>query len=347
MQHVKVNQQTNIKDYHGVWVIGEQINGKIHPVTRELIGEGKKLAKKINKNLSVVVVGYGIQQMTHNLLHYGVDNVFYVEHELLKEFCGEGYVVSISDLIKNKKPEIVLIGATVIGREIAPRIAAKIGTGLTSDCTKLEIDPVDGKLLQTRPSFGKNRMATIVCPNNRPQMATIRPGVMEKALFSKESKGKIEIISPRLSTLDMKVKLISKKMGIKKKTNLRNAKVIVSGGRGLKNAEGFQLVRDLANILGGEIGSSRAAVEAGWIDDSYQIGQTGTVVKPDLYIACGISGAIQHQSGMRQSKYIVAINTDISAPIFKICNYGIVGDLYEVIPAMIEVIKEIQTNDKN
>lgn len=340
MKRAKVNQNINLADYNDIWVIGEIIDNKIHPVTIELLGEGKKLAEKINKNLNVVILGSDIKDSAEKLLHYGVDKVLYIEHEALKDFNTEAYSDSIADLILEKKPEIVLLGATSIGRDIGPRVAAKVGTGLTADCTKLEIDETDGKLLQTRPAFGGNLMATIICPKNRPQMSTVRPGVMGKAPHSDEPKGTIEVIKPSLNEEEMRVKLVERKSSGKKKVNLIEAKVVVSGGRGLKEPAGFKLIQELADALGGEVGSSRAAVDAGWIESPHQVGQTGTTVRPDLYVACGISGAIQHQAGMHESKYIVAINKDKSAPIFDICDYGIVGDLYEVIPSIIESIKE-------
>ncbi len=340
MKRAKVNQNINLSDYNDVWIIGEVIDNKIHPVTVELIGEGKKLAEKINKKLNVVILGYGIKETAEKLLHYGVDKVLYLEQELLREFNTEAYSKSVSDLILERKPEIVLLGATSIGRDIGPRIAAKVGTGLTADCTKLEIDETDGKLLQTRPAFGGNLMATIICPKNRPQMSTVRPGVMAKAHYSNELSGKIEVINPNLCKEDIRVKLVERKLSGKKRVNLIEAKVVVSGGRGLKEAAGFKLIQELADALGGEVGSSRAAVDAGWIESPHQVGQTGTTVRPDLYVACGISGAIQHQAGMHESKYIVAINKDKNAPIFEICDFGIVGDLYEVIPSMIEAIKD-------
>lgn len=341
MERAKVNRGIDIKSYNDVWVIGEVIEGKVHPVTLELIGEGKNLAEKINKKLIVVIVGHKIREDVKKLLNYGVDRIYYIEHELLKEFNTEAYSVSISNIINEKKPEIVLVGATSIGRDIAPRIAAKLGTGLTADCTKLEIDEKDGKLLQTRPAFGGNLMATIICPKNRPQMSTVRPGVMSKAKRTDEKIGDIKIIEPKLFKDDFNLKLIDKIKSTKKKVNLTEAKVIVSGGRGLRETSGFNLIKELADKLNGEVGSSRAAVDSGWIDSTHQVGQTGTTVRPDLYIACGISGAIQHQAGMNESKYIIAINKDSKAPIFKICDYGIVGDLYEVIP---EIIKSIDEN---
>lgn len=340
MERAKVNQGINVKDYNDIWVIGELIDSKVHPVTIELIGEGKKLAEKINKKLNVVITGYGVKGITERLLSFGVDKVLYIEHELLKDFNTEGYAIAISDLIKERKPEIVLLGATSIGRDIGPRIAAKTGTGLTADCTKLEVDEADGKLLQTRPAFGGNLMATIICPNNRPQMSTVRPGVMAKAQHVKKITGEVEVITPSIKKEDLRVELVEKIVSGKKRVNLIEAKVVVSGGRGLKEASGFKLIQELADSLDGEVGSSRAAVDAGWIESTHQVGQTGTTVRPDLYVACGISGAIQHQAGMHESKYIIAINKDKNAPIFEICDFGIVGDLFEVIPAMIEAIKE-------
>lgn len=336
----KVNQDINLNDHNGVWVIGEQREGKINPVTIELIGEGRKLADQLGKELSVVIAGYGIEKEARELLHYGVDKAYYINDHLLENFSTDGYAISIANLIQDKKPEVVLVGATSIGRDIAPRIAGKIGTGLTADCTKLEIDPTDNKLLQTRPAFGGNLMATIVCPKNRPQMSTVRPGVMEKAKRTETSTGILEVINPVLTEEMIRTRLIKVLPQEKKLVNLIDAKTIVSAGRGLKKAEGFELIKKLADKLGAEIGASRAAVDSGWIESSHQVGQTGTTVRPELYIACGISGAIQHLAGMSDSKYIVAINKDPKAPIFSICDYGIVGDLYEIIPEMIESLSE-------
>jgi len=340
MERAKVNQNINLKDYNDIWVIGEQREGKIHPVTVELVGEAKKLAAEIDKKVIVVVAGYEIEEEVNKLLNYGVDKVYYIKSPLLKTFSTDGYAKSISDLILEKKPEIVLVGATSIGRDIGPRIAAKIGTGLVADCTKLDIDPTDGKILQTRPAFGGNLMATIICPINRPQMATVRPGVMGKAAHIDKPTGAVEVITPELTETDIVAKVVEIVKSAKKRVNLIDAKIIVSGGRGVKGPEGFSLIRDLAEALGGEVGSSRACVDAGWIDSMHQVGQTGTTVRPEIYFACGISGAIQHLAGMSESKYIVAINTDPTAPIFKVCDFGIVGDLKEVIPAMIEEINK-------
>lgn len=338
----KVNQDICLNDYKNVWIIAEQRDGKIAPVTIELIGEGRKLADILDRELMVAVCGYGMKEETEKLLHYGVDKVYYLESPLLKDFSTDGYVKAFADLIRERKPEIVLVGATSLGRDIGPRLAARLGTGLTADCTKLEIDETDHKLLMTRPAFGGNLMATIVCPKNRPQMSTVRPGVMEKARFHEEKTGEVEVIAPALTEEDIRTSLEQVIVDDHKKFNLVDARIVVSGGRGLKTAEGFGLVQELADTIGGVVGASRACVEAGWIDASHQVGQTGTTVRPDLYIACGISGAIQHLAGMSESKYIVAINKDPKAPIFEVCDYGIVGDLHQVIPAMIEQIKEKQ-----
>ncbi|WP_343100061.1 electron transfer flavoprotein subunit alpha/FixB family protein [Clostridioides difficile] len=332
----KVNQGINLNDYNGVWVIGEQREGKINPVTIELIGEGRKLADQLGKELAVVIAGYEVEKEVKELLHYSVDKVYYINDPLLKDFTTDGYAISIANLIERKKPEVVLVGATSIGRDIAPRIAGKVGTGLTADCTKLEIDSTDNKLLQTRPAFGENLMATIVCPKNRPQMSTVRPGVMAKAVRNESETGILEVVTPELTEKMIRTRLVEILPQEKKSVNLTDARIIVSGGRGLKRAEGFELIKELADKLGAEIGASRAAVDSGWIEHSHQVGQTGTTVRPELYIACGISGAIQHLAGMSDSKYIVAINKDAKAPIFSICDYGIVGDLYEIIPEMIE-----------
>lgn len=338
MTRAKVNQNIDITSYNNVWVIGEQRQGIIQPVTIELIGEGRKLANKLNKELIVILTGYDLEKNLENILHYNVDKVYYLKHKLLKDFSTEGITIAVSDLILEKKPEIVLIGATSLGRDIAPRIAGRIGTGLTADCTKLEIDVIDKRILQTRPAFGGNLMATIICPKNRPQMSTIRPGVMEKAEYHEKIYGEIETIIPNLSSEMIRTEFLRIIPFEKKIINLADAKIIVSGGRGLKSPKGFELLQKLADKLGGEIGASRAAVDNGWVEHSHQVGQTGTTVRPTLYIACGISGAIQHLAGMSNSKYIIAINKDPKAPIFKICDYGIIGDLYEIVPEIINCL---------
>ena len=325
----KVNQGIDINTYNDVWVIAEQREGIIQNVTIELMGEGRKLANKLGKNLVTVAAGYDLDDEVEKLTHYGADKVVYLKSPLLKNFSTDGLSISIGNYILAEKPEIVLIGASSIGRDIGPRIAAKVGTGLTADCTGLEVDAQDHKLLMTRPAFGGNLMATIICPKNRPQMSTVRPGVMEKAAYTE------------LSEADIRTTLVSISEG-RKQVNLTEAKVIIAGGRGLKVPENFAMLQELADLLGGVVAASRAAVDSGWIEASRQVGQTGSTVRPDLYIACGISGAIQHLAGMSESKYIVAINKDKNAPIFKSCDYGIVGDLKDILPAMIKMIKGTQ-----
>jgi electron transfer flavoprotein alpha subunit len=336
----KVNRDIDLSIFNGVWVIGEQNNGKVHPVTIELIGEGRKLADKINKELSVVILGDDIDEEVEKLKYYDLENIFYIKDESLKYFNTERYVNCIATLINKEKPEIVLCGATSIGRDVAPRIAGKVGTGLTADCTKLEIDETDGKILQTRPAFGGNLMATIVCPKNRPQMSTVRPGVMAKAVHISTPKAKIIKVDVQLKDLESRIEFVETKERLKHAVNLSEAQIIVAGGRGLKTSEGFELIKQLADVLGAEVGASRAAIDSGWIDHTHQIGQTGATVRPELYIACGISGAIQHEVGMQDSKYIVAINKDPKAPIFSICDYGIVGDVFDIVPKLIESLKD-------
>ena len=336
MKRAKVNQGGDLQEYQDVYVIGECLDGRLHPVTLELMGEGRKLANQLKRHLGVILLGDDMDEPLEHLQNYDADVIYHLKHPLLKDFSTEGYVKVLNDFIRGNKPEIVLIGATSYGRDIAPRLAGRLGTGLTADCTKLEIDPADGKLLQTRPAFGGNLMATIICPKNRPQMSTVRPGVMERAHKLAEGKAHLVTVIPELELEDIRVALVEKKPPAKKQVNLIDARVVVSGGRGLKTPEGFRLIEELADVLGGEVGSSRACVDAGWISHAHQVGQTGTTVRPEIYIACGISGAIQHLAGMSEADYIVAINKDPEAPIFKVCDYGIVGDLYEILPAMIE-----------
>ncbi|MGL5050150.1 MAG: electron transfer flavoprotein subunit alpha/FixB family protein [Cetobacterium sp.] len=326
----------NLQEYKGVWIIGEQRDSIIQPVTLELLGEGRKLATKINEDLNLVICGDNLESELEKLSEYPINNIFYLKNDQLKDYQTDSYVNVITKLIQENNPNIVLVGATTIGRDLAPRLAGRIGTGLTADCTALEIDELDNKLLQTRPAFGGNLMATIICPKNRPQMSTVRPGVMKN--IEKEGDIKPKLLQPKLeeTLLISRVKNIEIKMREGSKIDLSGAEIIVSGGRGIKGKEGAQLLQTLADCLGGTVGASRAAVDSGWFEHERQIGQTGNTVRPKVYIACGISGAIQHVSGMGESDYIIAINKDEKAPIFSICDYGIVGDLFEVIPEMIK-----------
>ena len=329
---------TDLSAYKDVWVFAEQRDGVIMPVVIELLGEGKKLANEVGCNLCAVLCGHHVEGLADQLFEYGADKVYVADHEELATYRTDAYTKVINDAIEEYKPEIVLLGATHIGRDLGPCLAVKANTGLTADCTKLEIDPEDKKIKQTRPAFGGNLMATIVCPNHRPQMSTVRPGVMEKAAFEEGRKGELIKLNVEFKEGDIRTKVLEIVKTMKDTVSLTDAEIIVSGGMGLGKPEGFELLKQLADKLGGIVAASRAAVDAGWIDHAYQVGQTGTTVKPKIYIACGISGAIQHVAGMQNSEQIIAINTNENAPIFEIADYGIVGDLYKVIPAIMEAL---------
>ncbi|QUI24303.1 electron transfer flavoprotein subunit alpha/FixB family protein [Vallitalea pronyensis] len=337
MSNAKVNQIKDMTDYQGVCIVAHQEKGVNLPISFELINEGKKLAEKTASHLHVVILGHTINEAVEELSYYGADKIYYYDHPLLDTYTTDAYTKVISTFIQNIKPEIVIFGASSIGRDFAPRVAARVGTGLVADCTRLDINE-DCKFLQTRPAFGGNLMATIICPNDRPQMATVRPGVMEKAEPIEESSEIIKIV-PELTEEDIIAKTIEIIMDKTKKVSLTNTEIIVSGGRGVGNAEGFSLLEELADVLGGVVGASRVPVDSGWISHSRQIGQTGQTVRPKLYIACGISGAIQHMTGMSESDYIIAINKNPKAPIMKQAHLAIEGDLYKVIPELIQEIK--------
>ncbi len=328
-------EKIDLSTYQGVWVFAEQRDNQIMPVVFELLGEGKRLAKKIGTELSAVVCGENLDRITKELFSYGADRVYVADHKELKNYRTDSYTKVINEAIEKYKPEIVLLGATHIGRDLGPCLAVKAGTGLTADCTEFEIDPEDKKLKQTRPAFGGNLMATIVCPNHRPQMSTVRPGVMDKSIYQKNLTGEVVKLNVGFEKNDIRTEVLDIVKTIGEQVSLTDAEIIVSGGLGLGNPEGFELLKKLANRLGGTIASSRAAVDAGWIENSYQVGQTGTTVKPKIYFACGISGAVQHIAGMQHSDTIIAINKNESAPIFEFADYGMVGDLYEIIPAII------------
>ncbi|KDR94236.1 electron transfer flavoprotein alpha subunit [Peptoclostridium litorale DSM 5388] len=328
----------DLSSYKNVWVFAEQRQGKIMPVSIELLGEGRKLATETGSELCAILLGYNTEDMAKELIAYGADKVYVADNALLENFTTDAYTKVISDAIYEVKPEIVLMGATHIGRDLAPRVAARVDTGLTADCTQLEIDPEDKKILQTRPAFGGNIMATIVCQGHRPQMSTVRPGVMSKAEMDESRKGEVIALDIKLAKEDVRTEVVEIVKEAKELVSLTDADVIVAGGKGLGKAEGFELLKQLADKMGGVVGASRATVDEGWIDHSHQVGQTGTTVKPTIYIACGISGAIQHIAGMQSSDIIIAINKNASAPIFDVADYGIVGDLYEVVPKLMEAL---------
>lgn len=332
----------DLSGYKGVWVFAEQRNGKLMGTAFELIGEGRKLADKLGVELSALLIGSNVAGLADELIYHGADRVILADHPELKFYTTDGYTKVIVDLVNSKKPEIILIGATNIGRDLGPRIAARLDTGLTADCTKLEIDEEQKILLQTRPAFGGNIMATIITPKHRPQMSTVRPGVMKKMIPDSSRKGIVEKVEVELSKKDIRTIVKEVVKSAKQSVNLIDAEIIVSGGRGLGGPEGFKLIEELAKELGGVVGSSRAAVDSGWISQDHQVGQTGKTVRPKIYIACGISGAIQHLAGMQSSDCIIAVNKNPDAPIFDVADYGIVGDLYKVIPMMVEEVKRVK-----
>lgn len=334
----EVTTGVNVDEYRGMWVFAEQREGELMEVSLELVGQASRMAKEIDTEVSAVLLGNGVEGLAETLIQYGADKVILVDRPELQHYTTDAYTKVIDQLIKEYKPEIMMIGATNIGRDLGPRISARVHTGLTADCTKLEMDVENRRIMQTRPAFGGNLMATILCPNHRPQMSTVRPGVMEKNEKDESRKG--EIIKPEveLSEADIKAKVLNVVKEAKGQVDIAAANIIVSGGRGLGDKKGFEMLQKLADKLGGEVGSSRAAVDSGWIEHSHQVGQTGTTVRPTLYIACGISGAIQHLAGMQDSDLIVAINSDADAPIFKIADYGIVGDVNDVVPELIEAL---------
>ncbi|APH17574.1 electron transfer flavoprotein subunit alpha/FixB family protein [Clostridium botulinum] len=331
----------NLSDFKGVWIFAEQREGKLQKVALELIGKGKELSKKLGVELTAVLLGYNIDDIPRQLIEHGADKVLYVNNPLLKNYNTDGYTKVINDLIEERKPEILLVGATYIGRDLAPRISSRLGTGLTADCTGLDIDNDTRNLLMTRPAFGGNLMATIVCDNNRPQMSTVRPGVFEKLEKDINKNGSVENIKANLKESDIKIKIKEIVKLAKEIEDIGEAKILVSGGRGLGSPEGFKLLRELADLMGAGVSGSRAVVDSGWIDKAYQVGQTGKTVRPNLYIACGISGAIQHLAGMQDSDYIIAINKDESAPIMQVADLSIVGDYKKILPSMIDEIKKI------
>ena len=330
----------DLSAYRGVWVFAEQRDGRVADVAYELLGAGRRLADARGSSLSAVLFGASDEE-AEALIQGGADRVYHARDPILDHFNDEPYAELLSRLIRSHQPEIVLAGATPIGRSFLPRVAARLRTGLTADCTSLEIDPETGNLLQIRPAFGGNIMATILCPAHRPQMATVRPRVMKRLQPDESRTG--EIIPVEVTNLSSRTKVIrTVKEESEISVNLQEADVIVSGGRGLGKPEGFALLEELASLLNGVVGASRAAVDEGWIPYSHQVGQTGKTVCPRIYIACGISGAVQHLVGMQSSDIIIAINKNPEAPIFSVANYGIAGDVYEVIPALIKKIKEVK-----
>ena len=341
----------NLEENKGVFVFAQQVDNKLNGIALELVGKGKDLAKDLGTEVTAVLIGSDVMSLTKELAEYGADRIIVVDDPELKEYRTEPYAHALAEVIKKYKPEIMLVGATAIGRDLGPRVSARIHTGLTADCTQLEIgdfpiNPIPGReqlhnqLLMTRPAFGGNTIATIACPNFRPQMATVRPGVMQKAERVEGAQAVIEEFNPGFVPNNKYVEILDIVKAVSDVEDIMDAKILVSGGRGVGSAENFKLLDDLAEALGGTVSCSRAVVDAGWKSKDLQVGQTGKTVRPHVYFAIGISGAIQHLAGMEESDIIIAINKDETAPIFDVADYGIVGDLNKILPALTEKIKE-------
>lgn len=333
----KVGQsgRVNISEYRGVWIFAEQRGGEVQKVAYELINEGRKLADSLGEELCAVLLGSGMDQAAEDLLHYNVDKIYYVDDPLFENFQDDPMVAAIVHLCQEYKPSVLLTGATHIGRSFIPQVAVHLRTGLTADCTGLSIDDSGTHLMQTRPAFGGNIMATIKCFNHRPQLATVRPKVFKAAMRQEDRRGEVIRLSmPGNGASRCRTKFLRSVEEVGETINIADADIIVSGGRGLQEAKNFEMLEKLAMALGGAVGASRAAVDSGWISYAHQVGQTGKTVSPKLYIACGISGQIQHRVGMQGSDVILAINKDPNAPIFDFATYGIVGDVFEIVPAL-------------
>lgn len=352
------NDRNNIESYKGVFVFAQQIDNVVSGIALELIGKGKSLAADLNTEVTAVLVGSDIKGEADRLAAYGADKVIVVDDPELKEYRTEPYTHALSSVIEKYKPEIFLIGATAIGRDLAPRVCARVHTGLTADCTQLDIgdfplNPIPGKeqkhnqLLMTRPAFGGNTIATIACPDFRPQMATVRPGVMQKLQKKEGATANIEEFNPGFTPDSNYVEIMEVVKSVANVADIMDAKILVSGGRGVGCAENFSILEDLAKEIGGTVSCSRAVVDAGWRSKDMQVGQTGKTVRPNLYIAVGISGAIQHLAGMEEADLIIAINKDETAPIFDVADYGIVGDYKKILPSLTEKLKaEIAAKEK-
>ncbi|MFC4666638.1 electron transfer flavoprotein subunit alpha/FixB family protein [Falsiporphyromonas endometrii] len=331
----------NKADYKGIMVFAEQRDGVVQNVAFELISKARELADSINEQVTAVLLGEGIKGLANDLIAYGADKVLVADCPELKDYITEPYAQAIYHLITERKPEIVLVGATTIGRDLGPRLSARLVCGLTADCTSLEIGE-DRNLQMTRPAFGGNLMATIVSKEHRPQMSTVRPGVMRMAAKDTNRKGEVEEVTIPFDKSKFAVKLVKKEIEAKNKVDITEANVLISGGRGVGSKDGFEKLEALALCMDAEVSSSRAMVDAGLIGHERQVGQTGKTVRPDIYMACGISGAIQHLAGMEDSDYIIAINKDKYAPIFQVADLGLVGDLHKILPLLTAKIQKAQ-----
>ncbi|MFQ6053837.1 MAG: FAD-binding protein [Candidatus Bathyarchaeia archaeon] len=340
----ETGEEADLSDYRGILVFAEQRGGEVHPVAYELLGKGRELAEELDEPLLAVIIGSDVRRGAEELAARGADKVFVYDDPALAHFRDDPYSALLVELVREEKPSIFLIGATAIGRSLGPRVAARLETGLTADCTGLEIDPETRLLMQTRPAYGGNIMATIICPDRRPQMATVRYKVMPEAVRDPSRRGEIVERPVDAGRLPDRVKVIDFQPAAEE-VGIVDADIVVSGGKGLGDPKGFELIEELAHALGGAVGASRPTVDEGWIEYRHQVGLSGRTVRPKLYMACGISGAVQHLAGMKTSEIIIAINKDRGAPIFGVSTLGAVGDLYEVIPRLIEKIREYRSDD--
>ena len=341
-----------LEEYKGVYVFAQQVDNELSGIAFELLGKAKELAADLSTDVTAVLIGSGVKGLVDQLAEYGADKVIVVDDPELKEYRTEPYAHALASVINEYKPEIVLVGATAIGRDLGPRVSARVATGLTADCTVLEIgdfpiNPVPNQeqkhnqLLMTRPAFGGNTLATIACPDNRPQMATVRPGVMQKIDPIAGAKAEVIEYNPGFTPNNKYVEILDVVKELSDTVDIMDAKILVSGGRGVGSAENFKILQDLADVIGGTVSCSRAVVDNGWLPKELQVGQTGKTVRPNVYFAIGISGAIQHTAGMEESDIIVAINKDETAPIFDVADYGIVGDLNKIVPKLTEELKKV------
>ena len=341
----------SLEDYKGVFIYAQQVDNKLSNIAFELLGKAKELASDLDeKKVTAVLLGYQVKDLADELAKYGADRVIVVDDPVLKDYRTEPYTHALASVINEFKPEIMLVGATAIGRDLGPRTSARVKTGLTADCTKLDIGdfpltPIPGQeqkhkqLLMTRPAFGGNTIATIACPNHRPQMATVRPGVMQKIAPIEGAKAEVVAFNPGFEENNCYVEILKVVKEVSSVADIADAKILVSGGRGVGSKENFKILEDLAEVLGATVSCSRAVVDSGWMPKEMQVGQTGKTVRPKVYFAIGISGAIQHVAGMEESDFIVAINKDENAPIFDVADLGIVGDLNKVVPLLTEKLK--------
>ena len=340
----------NLEEYKGVYVFAQQVDNELSSIAFELIGKGKDLAADLGTEVTAVLIGSDVKGLADELAAYGADKVIVVDDPELKEYRTEPYTHALASVIDTYKPEIVLVGATAIGRDLGPKVSARVKTGLTADCTVLEIgdfplnplpnqEQKHNQLLMTRPAFGGNTIATIACPNTRPQMATVRPGVMQKREKVEGAKAVVEEFNPGFTPNNQYVEILKVVKAVNDVADIMDAKILVSGGRGVGSAENFKLLEDLAEVLGGTVSCSRAVVDSGWKPRDLQVGQTGKTVRPNVYFAIGISGAIQHVAGMEESDIIIAINKDETAPIFDVADYGLVGDLNKILPQLTASLK--------